>query len=282
VTQPALDEGLSTGQVVAATAIGLALIAIEARVRQQVEDDISAAYATIAATAVLLASTAPATAFTGIALLSLPRFHQTLTTSLDTARRRVREQISSGYTAASQLAYTSTRADLNEDDLPDAVPELGDNLDRLLSDIDTMFGHAQTDTQNGIADAFDGVQDPDARSARLLAINQAALRSRDRLNQRAQASGTTAVHSGANDTLNVLFNHYQTETGIPGLMKRWRVTALDPCGMCDALDATMVGINAEFDHNATTNDKDLRRVWRNLPGPPRHPNCRCQLELVMT
>jgi hypothetical protein len=65
-------------------------------------------------------------------------------------------------------------------------------------------------------------------------------------------------------------------------MKRWIVTSNDPCGMCEALDGTMVGVNGEFDHNATTSEKDYRRVWRNLLGPPRHPNCRCRLELVVT
>jgi hypothetical protein len=281
VSQPAPPEqGITTGQVVAVTAIGLALIAIEARVRQQIDDTITAAYATIASTAVIVASTAPVTVLTGIALLSLPRFHSALTVSLDDARRHVRAHVSSGYHAASQLAYESTRDDLG-DELPDSI-ELGDNLDRLLADIDTMFGHAQTDTQNGIADAFDGITGPDAASARLLAINHAIMLSGNRLKQRAHASGTTGVQSGANDMLNALFNHYQQHTGIPGLMKRWRVTAADPCGMCAALDGTLVGINAEFDHNATTTEKDLRRVWRNLSGPPRHPNCRCQLELVMT
>lgn len=273
------DQGITTEQVVAATVIGLALIAIEARVRQQVEDDIQAAFALIAAAAVLVASTAPITVLTGVALLSLPEFHRSMTGSLDDARRNVRADTTSGYHAASQLAYESTLDDLGE--LPDTI-ELGDNLDRLLADIDTMFGHAQTDTQNGIITAFDGIQGPDAHAARLLAINQAVTLSGNRLRQRAQAAAVVGVHSGANDMLNALYQQYQSQTGIPGLMKRWRVTASDPCGMCAALDGTLVGVNAEFDHNATTNDKDLRRVWRNLSGPPRHPNCRCQLELVMT
>jgi hypothetical protein len=79
-----------------------------------------------------------------------------------------------------------------------------------------------------------------------------------------------------------MFDAYQRDTGIPGLMKRWRTTSTQPCGMCEALDGTMVGINGEFDHQATTDPRDLRPVWRNLAGPPRHPNCRCRLELVHT
>jgi hypothetical protein len=162
------------------------------------------------------------------------------------------------------------------------MPELGDTIDRLLSDVDTMFGHAQSNVHNSIADAFDGVSGPNARAGRIVVINQAVKASAARISQRAQASAAVAVHAGSNEALRAIFDRYQTQYGVPGLMKRWRVMATDPCGMCRELDGTMVGINGEFDHNATENDKDYRRVWRNLLGPPRHPNCRCQLELVVT
>lgn len=276
MTQPAdqpADQGVTAEQVIAASVIGLALIAVEARVRQDVEDTIAALYKGLAAAALLAASSAPGTVLTGLALISLGSFHSSTTSLFNTARLRVRTSVSSGYTAASQVAYNHTKDQLG-DDAPTSIPELGDTLNIILQDIDTMFGNAQTGFQNTVATQF--------QSNNPAAIGQDILDSDGNLNVRTQAAASTAVHQGANDTLQALFNEYQLHAGVPGLMKRWNVTSSDPCGMCAALDGTLVGINAEFDHNATDNDKDYRRVWRNLLGPPRHPNCRCQLELVHT
>lgn len=274
MTQPIPPEQGAAGQIITATTIGLALIAVEARVRQEVDDAIQALYQGLAAAGLLAAATAPGTVLTGLALISMASFHTATTGLFDAARRQIRDAISAGYTAAAQVAYSHARAELDEDFLPDGLPDLGSTLDRILADVDTMFGHAQSDLQNTIVNTFDP-DDPHQ-------LGQNILDTQHGLRNRAQAAAGTAVHQGANDALQALYDHYQTETGILGLMKRWRVTASNPCGMCTALDGTLVGINAEFDHDATTVDKDHRRVWRNLLGPPRHPNCRCQLELVTT
>lgn len=279
MTEPATPD--TGGNVIATVAIGLALIGIEAQVRQQVQQSLDDAYQTIGAVAVTTAATAPGTVLTGIALLSLATFHSALTSNLDRANQQVTDAIRAGYQAAANVALAKLQAELGEH-APDTMPELGDNLDRLLQDVDTLFGHGQTDLANSIAAAFDGVGGDNPGPARLVAINQAVINSKARTAQRAQASASVAVQAAASDVEQAVFNHFQNEAGIPGLMKRWIVTSSNPCGMCEALDGTMVGVNGEFDHNATTNEKDYRRVWRNLLGPPRHPNCRCRLELVVT
>lgn len=269
MTQPAEEQG-NTGKIVAAAAIGLALIAIEQQVRDQVETTVSALYKGLAAAGVLAASTGPAT---GLALIALGTFHHAMTSLFSTARLKTRTAISTGYASASQVAFKHAQDELG-DDAPTAIPELGDNLDVILGDIDTMFGHAQTDFQATVASRFD----PDDHAALIDVI----LGNDGDLKVRAQAAAGTAVQSGANDTLQAIYNDLQLHGGVPGLMKRWRVTSSTPCGMCAALDGTMVGVNAEFDHNAGDDTNDHRRVWRNLLAPPRHPNCRCQLELVRT
>jgi hypothetical protein len=276
VTQP-----VGTGNVLAGAATALALIALESQTRQQVQGTVDSAFTTIGAVGVTTASTAPATVLTGIALLSLATLHNTIVSSLAVANNKVRAAIQSGYTSAAHTTFAKLAAELG-DDAPTALPELGDNLDRLVADVDTMFGHAQTDLQNGIAGAFDGVQGPNPTAARIVAIKQAVENSQARTTQRAQAAAGNSVQQGATDAEQAIFNQYQQNTGIPGLLKRWVVTSNNPCGMCDALDGALVGINGEFDHSASTNEKDYRRVWRNLLGPPRHPNCRCRLELIVT
>jgi hypothetical protein len=282
MSQPApAPAGGQGGNVVAAAAIGLALIAIESQTRQQVQQAIDDAYRMIAAVAVTTAATAPGTVITGVGLLSLATMHHGLTANLEQARRQVADAVRAGYQAAAATALARLQAELGEH-APEQMPELGDNLDRLLQDVDTLFGHGQSDLANSIAAAFDSIQGDNPGPARLVAINQAVTISQARTAQRAQASASVAVQAAASDVEQAVFAHFQNEAGIPGLAKRWVVTSSDPCGMCTALDGTMVGVSAEFDHNATTDEKDYRRVWRNLFGPPRHPNCRCRLELVVT
>lgn len=274
MTQPQPPAEGSTGQgVVAAAAIGLALVAIETKVRQDVEDTIAALYKGLAATALFAASTAPATLGTGLALISLGSFHSATTQLFNSARLKVRTSISTAYAAASQVAFAHAKTELGPD-APTSIPELPGTLDALLRDVDTMFGHARTDFQNTVAQHFDPADRP--------AIAQVILDSDGQLKVRSQASAGTAVHTGSNDTLQAVYGDYQLQTGTAGLMKRWRTTSTQPCDMCRALDGTVVGINAEFDHNAAADSKDYRAVWRGLAGPPRHPNCRCQLELVRT
>lgn len=282
MTQPqTTDQG--NGQVLAAAAIALALIAVEARVRQDVQDAIATAYKTLAAAAVIVASTAPATVITGLGLLSLPAMHKALLDNLNQARQQVTTTIRTGYTGAAQVALSKITADLAPDyQVPADLPDLGTALSSINADVDTMFGHAQTQLQQTIADAFDGIHGDNPGPARVVAINQAITNDQNSLQNRAAAAAGTAVQRGSTDTQQAIYNEYQTQTGTPGLMKRWKTTSTDPCGMCAALNGTMVGINAEFDYRATDVDKDLRPVWKNLLGPPRHPNCRCQLELVKT
>jgi hypothetical protein len=271
VTQP--EQQGNTGNIVATAAIGLALLAIEQQARQDVQDTIEALYKGLAATALLAASTAPGTLLTGLALISLGPFHTTSTALFNTARLKVRTTVSTGYAAASRTAFGHARDELG-DDAPDSIPELGDNLDRILADVDTMVGHAQTDFQTTVSTHYDPA-DP-------AAIADTILDSDTTLKLRAQSATTAAVHAGSNDTLQAVYNDLQLNGADPGLMKRWRVTSATPCEMCAALDGTLVGINAEFDHNAGDDTRAYRRVWRNLTAPPRHPNCRCQLELVRT
>jgi hypothetical protein len=284
VTQPQTAPAAQdhTGAVVAAAVTGLALIAVEARIRQQVEDDIEVALAAFAVFLLAVLAAPGVIIATGVQLMSRDDVHNKLVATITATRTKVAATVESGYTAAAQVAQTKAAADLAHDDydVPDDLPQLDPNLDQISRDIDTMFGHAQTDLQNSIIAGYDGVQGPDADPARKLVVERAIAQAKARLAQRAQAAAATGVYQGARDAQLAVYREYANTTSRQGLAKRWVVTATDPCGMCEALNGTIVALDAEFDHDATTTDKDLRPVWRNLLGPPRHPNCRCQLELV--
>lgn len=275
---PAAQPG-NTATLVATTALTLALIHVESEAREQVDDDIQIALAVISA-ALLIALASPTVVYaTGTELLADARVHAELTRQLELAREHVTATAQGAYDAVSHITLMKIRKELAE---PVTMPQLPDTLDVILRDIDTMFGHALTDIQNTVRAAYDGVQGEQVDAARVVLVKQAVTDAGKRLAQRAQAATTTAVYHSSRDTAQGIYSDYQNTTGTAGLMKRWVATARDPCGMCDALNGTLVGLSAEFDHDASTNDKDFRPVWRNLLGPPRHPRCRCLIELVKT
>lgn len=278
--QPPPADSSHLGTVVAAAAIALALIAVEARVRQDVEDDIRNALIAFSALLVAALATPGVVIKSGAELLGQPAVHAGLLKSIDTAKTGVAASVRSGYAAGTQVALSKVRQDLATQGYQVGdLPELDDNLDMMLHDIDTMFGHGQSDIANRVSDAINGIQGPDANAARTLVVGKAVDAAAAALQQRAAAAAASAVQHGSSDAQQALFNEYQNASG-RRLLKRWVTTSITPCGMCEALNGSTVGVNAEFDHTATTVDQDLRPVWRDLLGPPRHPNCRCQLELV--
>lgn len=273
---PQAEDDRSHVAVIATAAAGLALIALESRVRSEVEDDITAAFAPFAATLVAVAGL---TVFiTGTALLSQPRVHDSLTKSVSQAKAATLKRIKAGYAAGQQVAIAQASRDLG-DDMPDDFPELDASVDQINRDIEVMFGDVQMALQDGIRDAYDGISGPGAQDARTIAIRQAAENAVAGVQNRADAAATTAVHQAARDAQQAIYSQYRNDTGHL-VSKRWVATSANPCGMCAALDGTICAITDEFDHDATHVEADLRPVWRNLLGPPRHPNCRCQLELV--
>lgn len=282
MTQPtAPSEGDNSLLILGTAATALALIAIESRVRQDVEDTINDALTVFAALLVAALATPTALIISGLAFMARADIHAALTKLTKVTREQVAATVQSGYAAAAAVAQQKAIRDLGSSTytVPGTLPPLGDNIDRLDDDVDVMFGHAQADIQNSIITAYDTSTDPITRARN---IRDAVHTAGGRLTQRALAAATTAVHTGAYDAQEAIYRDFQLHTGLPGLMKRWTVTSADPCGMCEALDGTLVGLSGEFDHQATTDDRDLRRVWRNLQGPPRHPNCRCTIELVQT
>jgi hypothetical protein len=282
MTQPAPPPSQPTnGQVVAAAAVGLALVAVEARVREQIQDDLDAALDTVAAVLIIALA---AGILTGTELLSRHDVHTATTTALDTAADTTSAAIQAAYAAAAQIALVKAQRELKKagHDVPSTLPDLGGASTALIGDIDLAYSQGKTDLQNTVRDAVDGIQGDNPGAARTVAVNAAVTAVGKRLGQRVQATGSTAVHQGANDALNAIYADFATINPYVTLRKRWHVTAADPCGVCRALDGTTVAVGAEFDHDAGRDTGDWRHVWRNLQGPPRHPHCRCQLELVMT
>lgn len=262
-------------------ALALALLALEARARTDVVEQIEKATAAYAGYLAAVITDGGET--DGTTLLSRADLHQALTMLLDAAHRNVAETLTVAYTAATEVARAATIKQFAAlgHDVPTDLGDLGSTLSALLLDVDRAFGNVQTDIQNGVRTAFDGVTGDDPTPARVLATHAALRRATAGLRLRLAASTSTAVHQGARDAQTAVFSNYAAMHTYAQVKKQWVVTSNNPCGMCEALDGTEVGLNDEFDRTATTEGTKLRPVYLDLQGPPRHPNCRCQIELVV-
>lgn len=285
MTQPATEsppqpDGAGAQVAVGVAVVGLALLAVESRVRGDVADAL--AKILVAWAALVAAVITAGRVRTGTELLSRSDVHGGLTRSLTALKGTVTSTVRGGYTAAAQLAAIRASRDLKKlgHDTPSTVPDLGTALSTIEADINTAFAQAMTDVQNSVRDAFDGVQGDSPTAARVLTVDQAVKQAVARLRQRLDAAAAVAVHRGSRDAQLAAFREFEQVNPYIGLRKRWRVTAVDPCGMCRALDGSIVGVDAEFDREANSGSGRLRGVYGDLLGPPRHPNCRCQLELV--
>jgi hypothetical protein len=261
-------------------ALALALLAIEVRARADVTEQIEKASAAYAG--YLAAVITDGEVLDGNSLNSRADLHQARTMLFGAAQRSIHDSVATAYTAATTVARNSLVGDLAElgHDVPDDLGDLGATLTALEVDIDNAFGQFQTELQNGIRTAYDTTGGPQA--ARLIAARGVLDRASGRLRMRVGTSTTTAVHQGARDAQTAVFRRYADIHGYATVKKRWIVTSKDPCGMCRALHGTVADITAEFDRTANDGPESLKAVYLDLQGPPRHPNCRCQLELVVT
>jgi hypothetical protein len=259
------------------------LLRIENRVRTQTRKrltDITNHYG-----AVLGAHLRTTTAISGTEVLSNPDMHRALTTILDGAQASIENTVRAAYQAGGAAARRSARTDLAQYryTVPEKTNDDGDYLIAILASVSLAFAVALTDIQDSVRAAYDAITGPAAAATRILATHAAIDRAIRRLGVRVVAGAVVAVHRGYTDTQNTIYRTYNDAHPSVKLNKQWRTTSTHPCPACKALDGATVAIDAEFDRTATT-DPDHRPppVFRNLLGPPRHPNCRCRLIYVAT
>lgn len=259
------------------SAAATALLALE----QQVQAKIAAQVATISShlSAYLGSVTRAGTHPTATDMLSRPDVHSAITAVLEGARTKISEVIEGGFTAAASLGRLTTAAELHGLGYrpPLQAPASSGYVESVIADVTRAFHTALPDIQNQVRAAYDGVTGDAAPAARVLTVNQAITGAVTRLSGRLVAAGTVAVNRGYTDAQLSLYSDYAT-THTGTVAKRWKVTSANPCAACAALDGSTVIISQPFDHTATVDPLAANPgVYRDLQGPPRHPNCRCRL-----
>ncbi len=217
---------------------------------------------------------------TGHELVSRDDIYNTLKTVLDGAQARIEAQIRAGYRASAASARAGTEKTLPGFTSPPPPAEDPPYLAAIVAALVIAFAVALSDILASIQSAFDGVKGTAAAvvAARILATHTAVDRAVRRLGVRARSAVSVAVNRGYTDAQAVVIDAYMTAHPSVPMRKQWVATAADPCPSCRALNGTILPVDAEFDPYVAASDKwRPPKVWRDLQGPPRHPNCRCRL-----
>lgn len=224
---------------------------------------------------------------TGTQFLSRQDVDDALSEELAADQQRVQDLTTAAYTAAALLALAALTTQFTElgHDVPQTLPSLGTGLGVLLAAVAAAHSEAKATAHDLIRKGYDGI-DSDDPKAFLAALKQvlrgAANRTAKTLGARSLASAVVAVHQGYTDAELAIFREFEAINPYVGIRKEWLVQSASPCHHCAALDGTQILVTGTFDPAASTDKDALTVPWpTSRQGPPRHPNCRCRLRLVL-
>lgn len=261
-----------------------ALLALESTTRSKVKASTST-LATQTATA-LAAALDEQQDGSGTEFLSRHDVDAIITAQLAASEQRDQDIASAAYTAAALLALAALTIQFKElgHEVSQNLALSSAGLGELLGAISTAHGEAKLDLHDLIRDGYDGVTGiADAvTAARLLVLRGAVQQTATRVGNRATLSAVLAVHQGYTDAELAVFRDFEAINPYVAIRKQWLVQSTNPCHHCSALDGTTLPVSTAFDPAATTDPHATQVSWlTSMLGPPRHPNCRCRLALVV-
>lgn len=166
-------------------------------------------------------------------------------------------------------------------------------LDSLLSDITR---HARQMEDAAIEAFYEAYKDDSFRNdpfkttkqrretsvnrSRLLASS--VIRAIGPVSTRSSASATVAVQRGITEAH--LFSYSEISKS-KAVRKVWVANfsnpAKPPCPTCAALHGTEISLSQSFSASQTFSSSKPPAVYKDLQGPPRHPNCRCVVSILV-
>lgn len=261
-----------------------ALLALESTTRSKVKASTSTLAAeTSAALGVALTEQQDGS---GTEFLSRSDVDAAITAALAASQERDQAIANAAYTAAALLALAALTIQFKElgHEVSQQLAVTTANIGELLAAISTAHGEAKLDLHDLIRDGYDGVTGvPDAvTAARHLVLRGAIQQTATRVGNRAALSAVLAVHQGYTDAELATFRDFEALNPYVAIRKQWLVQSTNPCHHCSALDGTVLPVATAFDPAATTDTHATQVPWlTSMLGPPRHPNCRCRLALVV-
>jgi hypothetical protein len=215
--------------------------------------------------------------------------------ALATAHRELAELIGAGYQASMRLARTGVRAEIASWGYPPPDVELWPSryLDAVLGDLDRAADRAKTALLHLAGEAYRGVVPPLSYrevpggvpnvpaalgQLRALAVSAAITRALDGLARSGQAGAVVLVTRAQTEIFQAGYQQFAQQHPTLRVGKQWQTTSVKPCATCRWLNGTVVGLDQQFSHQSIGSTPP---VYRDLFGPPRHPNCSCRTRLVV-
>lgn len=214
-------------------------------------------------------------------MLSRPQVHAALLAVLGGAATQTEALIRASYRASGQLGATAAASELGEKTRVEMPTEY---IDAVIADVTAAYSTAQVDIHNSIIAAHASAVAGSFTTAALILVTVEALRRAvRRLGVRVVSGAVVAIYRGFADGMLTAATGHAGSTPYLRIFKRWEVTATDPCPCCAALNGVTLPLGDLFDANASTDPNFTPpRVYRDLQGPPRHPNCRCRLVVTLS
>ena len=247
------------------------LATIEAKVRASIDAQLRELTSTYMVAYQTAVADTPRAA--GVQITSRADLNTAMTAALTEAQTAVEAHVRAGWLAASALALHDDAGTYTTD-----VRALTETafLKSVLDDIGKAFAVAALVIVAMVRDSHDRSTDIVPGSARLALIRQTVDGAVRRLTVSTNAAISVAVYRGYTDMQ--LAMHAEFGETYLGWKKRWLTTSAEPCPACVALDGTTVGVDEAFDADATSDPTFIPpRVYQDLLGPPRHPNCKCRI-----
>lgn len=231
------------------------------------------------------------------AVLHRPDVLQALDNELRTTHSALADLATASYQASMRLARSKLVQEYAQ--LGYEPPQIdlwpSGYLTGVLADLDRAMDDAKTDILTLASAAYRGVSTPasyhqrpggvanvgrELGRLRALAVAAAVNHAMRRLDLRVRGVMSVLAIKGQSEIQQDSYEQFGREHPTLRLGKRWSTTSGDPCAMCEALDGTVIPLDQQFSHTATTGRAPIP-VFRDLQGPPRHPQCQCELSLVI-
>lgn len=177
------------------------------------------------------------------------------------------DAINSGWSAGVTIGQQQASADLQALGIPDVANDPIDSSSYLTDVLSDVTANVEAAPQR-LADALRSVKNGHVSEAITNIVND--------LSNRASLGVNVAVTRGATEAKLAKYAKAAEASG-QSVVLLW-VTHFRPttCATCASLHGKMVPLGDSFSHTSTFKGKSLK-VYGTLDGPPRHPNCGCQV-----
>lgn len=207
------------------------------------------------------------------ALAAMP-VHSMVRSALSPYQEQARESVRQAFAAGRSLGLQAVVDEMSLLGVEYEYQSISaDALTAALRDLDASFRKVERDLERSILRIWND-PGPVSQARRLRLISQEISTAAQAMSKRAALSAQYVTNRAYTDA------QTSVRTDAP-VRKMWvaNFAAGPPCLTCSALHGATVALNEEFSHTQSfaTNPP---RVYQDLQGPPRHPNCRCRVVLV--